>query len=140
MSLTLEPAQVFDYANHILCAARAPDGMIGTEATEKERVNHYLGMLEGYEDSSLWICTGFAIDPDGRHGMEITIHLRLDSEDPYETVFIAYRFDDEAAEDGIFVVELYTPGPWCQYLETLVHRADAVLQSRGPDAYEENHP
>jgi hypothetical protein len=85
-----------------------------------------------YDDALLSIVPGYAASPAGRRAMEIAIYLRDARGERGDCVFRMSYFDvGSPGNEAVDAVQHFTPGPWCQHVETLAQRAAAVLEARG---------
>jgi hypothetical protein len=121
MRMTRYSGQIFDYVR-LLDFPDAP-GASGDERTWR------------YDDAVVRIDKHVTTHLDQRDTIDVAIHLRTDRREQRESVFLARSSDaGTAAASCLLEVYLFTPGPWCHHLETLVHRTAAVFPARHPDA------
>ena len=139
-----EAQWMHNYACLVLLAAM-PQGQRwtpGPDASEEERETWCRDSLEecSYDDPHLSIDRFPADDTAYGPGCEMIIGLRDDSGELGAVVLVSYQSWDGV--DPLARVKMFEPGPWCDHLVTLAHRAATVLQGRPgaePEDFDVDH-
>src|SRR6266436_4193352 len=146
MSVQLTAEQIMLCAYTICHAASPPLPVFGPDVSSEEQVRQATSWLidSDYEDAYICIAIDGAWAANNRQrGVEVSIRLQTSNVDVTDkvhdepddvTVFVGYELFDigkgSPSKDGMYTVEIFTPGPWIDLLVAVALRARHVIQGR----------